>query len=165
LKELILQEWQKEAKINHRERGLRMIINSKEICESLINDLKIPHGEGKCEKVEIPKAILSDWNLVKYAIRGIMDTDGTIFVSKKPGVEKYPTMEITTPSEILATQLREVLIENGFRVGNIRKSKSKMSKRLAYRVPLYGRENVKRWLNKIGFSNKYKESRAKSYIQ
>ena len=40
-----------------------------------------------------------------------------------------------------------------------------MSKRISYRVPLYGKENVKKWLKKIGFSNKYKLERARSYIQ
>ncbi|GAJ19370.1 unnamed protein product, partial [marine sediment metagenome] len=66
--------------------------------------------------------------------------------SEKPGIEKYPTMEITTTSIVLANQLRDVLLQQGFRVGNIRKSLSKLSKRQAYRVPLYGKSNVKKWL-------------------
>ena len=165
LKELILIEWKKDAKIKVRAGGLRMVIDSKEICDFLINDLNIPHGEGKCEKVFIPEQIIYYWDLVKYTIRGIMDTDGTVFVSKKPGIEKYPTMEITTTSPVLANQLRNILLKKGFRVANIRKSKSKLSKRLAYRVPLHGKENIKKWLEKIGFSNKYKRERAINYIQ
>ncbi len=94
-----------------------------------------------------------------------MDTDGTIFVSKKPGIDKYPTMEITTTSKNLANQLRKILLKREFRVGNIRASTSKLSKRIAYRVPLYGKNNVKKWLNEIGFSNKYKLKRAVEYIQ
>lgn len=165
LQKLILKEWNKETKIKVRAGGLRLVFNSKEICDFLINDLSIPHGEGKCEKVTIPKIILEDWNLAKYTIRGIMDTDGTVFVSKKPGIEKYPTIEITTTSPILANQLRKILLNQGFRVANIRQSLSKLSKRVAYRVPLYGKSNLKMWLDKIGFSNKYKEQRAINYIQ
>lgn len=165
LKVLILKEWNKETKIKFRERGLRLVFNSKEICESLIGGLGLAHGKGKCEKVFIPENILDDWNLAKYALRGIIDSDGSVFVSKKPGIEKYPTIEITTTSLILAEQLRNILLEQGFRVANIRKSFSKLSKLPAYRVPLHGKRNIEMWLNKIGFSNKYKENRAKSYIQ
>jgi hypothetical protein len=165
LKSLFLNEWGKEVKLKTRSKGLRIVFRSKEIYNFLINEMGLPFGEGKCEKVKIPEKILEDWNLVKYTIRGIMDTDGTIFVSKKPGIEKYPTMEITTTSPSLAGQLREILLQQSFRVGNIRKSLSKTSKRNAYRVPLYGKENVRKWIDVIGFSNKYKLDRANSYIQ
>lgn len=165
LQKLIEIEWNKKTNIKVRSHGLRLVFNSKKICGLLIEDLGIPHGEGKCEKVFIPERIASNWELCKYTIRGIMDTDGTIFVSKKPGIERYPTIEITTTSPKLAKQLREILLQQEFRIGNIRKSLSKLSKRTAYRVPLYGKENVKKWLNKIGFSNKYKENRALEYIQ
>jgi hypothetical protein len=94
-----------------------------------------------------------------------MDTDGTIFVSKKPGVDKYPTIEVTTTSKNLAMQLRSVLLKKDFRVANIRESISKSSINKAYRVPLYGKQNVIMWLKEIGFSNSYKKNRAKSYIQ
>ena len=94
-----------------------------------------------------------------------MDTDGTVFVSKKPRIEEYPTIEITTTSKVLANQLREILLKKGFRVANIRESLSKLSKRVAYRVPLYGKENIRKWVNEIGFSNLYKKERANSYIQ
>ncbi len=165
LQKLILKEWNKKTKIKFRERGLRLVFDSKEICNFLIDALGLPHGKGKCEKVFIPQIIFNNWDLAKYTIRGIMDSDGTIFVSKKPGIEKYPTMEITTTSLKLAEQLRQILLSKNFRVANIRKSISKTSKLPAYRVPLYGKKNIEKWLNGIGFSNKYKENRAKIYLQ
>lgn len=165
LKKLIWEEWKKEVKFKVRARGLRMIFRSKQISDFLIKDLKLPYGRGKCKKVKIPEDIIKNWNLVKYSIRGIMDTDGTIFVSKKPRIEKYPTMEITTTSRILANQLRDLLSNQGFRIGKIRKTKSKLNKLLAYRISLYGKKNIRKWLNEIGFSNKYKLERARSYIK
>ena len=165
LKILIKKEWEKDIKFKIRANGLRIAFRSKEISNFLINELGLFYGEGKCEKVRIPEIIFNNWNLAKYTIRGIMDTDGTVFVSKKPGIERYPTMEITTTSVFLANQLREILSKKGFRVANIRKSLSKLSKRYAYRVPLYGRDNIKKWINEIGFSNKYKLDRALEYIQ
>ena len=131
----------------------------------MIKDLKLSYGKCKSEKVVIPKEIFDNWNLAKHTIRGIMDTDGTVFVSKKPRIEKYPTLEITTNSFTLANQLRNILLNQDFRVGNIRKSLSKLSKSPAYRVPLYGKENLRKWIRKIGFSNKYKLNRAIQYIQ
>jgi len=165
LKKIIKDEWNKEVNFKIRTKGLRMVFRSKEIKEFLIDYLKLPFGEGKCEKIFIPNQIIGNWDLVKYVIRGLADTDGTIFVSKKKGVENYPAIEITTTSKILAEQLKEILSEKSFHVANIHKSKSKTSKRVAYRIALYGRENVKKWVNEIGFSNKYKLERAKSYIQ
>ena len=165
LKELIKKEWKKDVKFKVRENGLRMIFRSKEISDFLIKEMGLPYGKGKCERVTIPDKIINNWNLSKYTVRGIMDTDGTIFVSKKPRVEKYPTMEITTTSKLLANQLRDILVIRGFRVGNIRKSTSKLSKLPAYRVPLYGKGNVRKWLEEIGFSNKHKLERAKNYIK
>ena len=142
-----------------------MVFDSKEICNFLIEGLGLPYGKGKCEKVFIPQVFLEDWNLKKSVLRGIMDSDGSIFVSKKPRINKYPSIEITTTSLKLAEQLREILLSRGFRLAKIRKSLSKTSKLPAYRIPLYGKRNVEKWLNEIGFSNKYKEQRALNYIQ
>lgn len=164
LKQLVLDEWKKNAKIKFRARGLRMVIDSKEICDFLINELGIAHGEGKCERVKIPEEIFKDWKLVKNTIRGIVDTDGSVFVAKKPGVEKYPSIEITTTSKELAQQLRDILIKKDFRVANIWKDRH-AQKRIAYRVPLNGKENIKKWIDEVGFSNPYKLNRAISYIK
>ena len=165
IKILIAQEWNKDVKVRFRERGLRIVFNSKELCSFLIEGLGIPHGEGKCERVKIPNKIASDWSLAKYAIRGIFDTDGSVFVAKKPGIEKYPSIELTTTSKGLAFQVRDLLIKQGFRVANIWQSKSISSTRIAYRVPLNGKNNIKMWVDKIGFSNPYKMQRALDYIK
>lgn len=165
LKELIFKEFGKEVNFKVRANGLRMAFRSKEISNLFVNDLKLVYGKGKSERVIIPKEIANNWSLAKHTIRGIMDTDGTVFVSKKPGIEKYPTMEITTNSYDLANQIRGALLSQNFRVGNIRKSISKSSKNPTYRVPLYGKENIRKWLKEIGFSNTYKKQRAESYIK
>ena len=165
LKDLIQAEWKKEVKIKFREGGIRIVIDSKEICAFLTDDLGIFHGEGKCEKVEIPKKILADWGLARKTIRGIADTDGSVFVAKKKGFEKYPSIEITTCSLKLAEQLKGALLERGFRVANLWHYKSKTGRRTTYKIPLNGKENVRKWLEEIGFSNLYKLSRAVTYTK
>jgi len=165
IKSLIEKEWKKEARIFIGGRGIRIVINSKETCLMLINDLGLPFGEGKGEKVTIPKIIAKDWNLVRHTIRGIIDTDGSVFVSKKPRIEKYPCIEISTTSPKLAEQLKQILEERGFRVNKIRKSMSKLSKLVTNRIVLNGKENLRKLVNEIGFSNPYKLERALSYLK
>ena len=164
-RKLIYEEWDKEVKIKFRFRGLRMVFDSKRICEFLINDMKMFHGKGKCQNTKIPGEIYEDWNLAKYTIRGIADTDGSVFVSKKPGIEKYPSIEITTTSQNLANQLKQILVKRGFRVSlreNIRKQINALK---AYKIALYGKKNLKKWVEEIGFTNPYKLNRALDYLK
>ncbi|MBI4145910.1 LAGLIDADG family homing endonuclease [Candidatus Woesearchaeota archaeon] len=94
-------------------------------------------------------------------MRGIVDTDGSIFVANKPRSPNYPSIEITTCSRKLAHQLKNILAHQGFRVANIWCDKpGKMSKLPCYKVPLNGRENVRKWLIEIGFSNPVKKMKA-----
>jgi len=167
LKILILQEWNNEVKIKLRSNGLRIVFNSKEICSFLIDKLKMPHGMGKGQRVWIPSEIYSNWKLAKHTIRGIIDTDGTIFVSKKPGIEKYPTIEITTTSKNLANQLNLLLNKNNFRAVLRLEKRRKINPNALppYKVTLYGRNNLKKWIEEIGFTNPYKKERALSYME
>jgi|SRR3989339_392885 len=165
LAQLIKKEWNKDAKIVIAGRGLRIVINSKDTCNFLINNLELPYCEGKGEKVVIPVAIAKEWNLCKNAIRGIVDTDGSVFVSKKPRVEKYPAIEIGTTSTNLAIQLKEVLEARGFRVNKIRTAMSKNSVLPINRIALNEKVQLRKWLDEIGFSNPYKLRRAISYLE
>ncbi|MDP3026085.1 MAG: LAGLIDADG family homing endonuclease [Nanoarchaeota archaeon] len=165
LKKLIYEEWDKEVKIKFRFRGLRMVFDSKRICEFLINDMKMFHGKGKCQNTKIPEKIYEDWDLARHTIRGIADTDGSVFVSKKPGIEKYPSIEITTTSQNLANQLKQILVKRGFRVSlreNIRKQINALK---AYKIALYGKKNLRKWVEEIGFTNPYKLNRALDYLK
>ena len=165
LQYLILSEWNKKVNIKVRERGLRMVFNSKEISNFLVNELKIPYGYNKCEKVEIPQKIFKKWKLAKNAIKGIFDTDGSVFVSKKPGIKKYPCIELTTTSKKLAEQVKELLVSRDFRIAKIREYQRNINSRTAYKVSLNGQENLIKWLKEIGFSNPYKYNRAVSYLK
>ena len=164
LRELIKKEWNKEAKPVMRERAIRMTINSKEVVNFLINELSIPYGKMKSKNVVIPEQIRNNWRLAKHTIRGITDTDGSVFAVRKPRVERYPSIEITTISKNLAEQIKKILEERGFRVAKIWQFKSKLSNNLGYRFGLNGRENLKKWTEEIGFSNPYKLQRAKEYL-
>ena len=165
LKRLIKIVWNKEVKIKKEKSSIRIILRSKGIFEFLTKELGLVYG-GKCSQYKfIPHIIVKDWNLVKYAIRGLADTDGSIFVADKPGSLAYPSIEITTTSHTLAFSLREILLNKKFRVANIWKYCSKRSKLITYKIPLNGFKNLLKWNNEIGFSNLYKAQKAKTVLE
>ena len=113
-------------------------------------------------EIKIPSWILQK----KYSIhflRGLIDTDGSVFVSKKPGIKQYPCIELTTVSLHLANLVKSLLTELGFRVAKVRSYKYKQWENLSFKVSLYGQKNLLRWIEIIGFSNSYKNSRACDY--
>jgi len=164
LSNLMLDVWGKEPYKEVRFRGLRMKIYSKPACLRLINFWGLAFGKEKSLYVVIPPRIFYEPALARAVVRGVVDTDGSVFCSKKPGIEKYPSIEITTISHKLGEQLRDLLLCWGFRVPKIRSYLSKRSKHRAYKVCLYGRRNLSRWCAEIGFSNPTKHNKALSLL-
>jgi hypothetical protein len=145
-------------------RGLRLIFQSKAIFKLLEKYFISYYGKEKSENTRLPSLFDNDWNLLKCTIRGLIDTDGSIFSCHKPGIKNYPSIEITTSSFILANQLKNKLDSHGFRVANIWSYKSKKSKRISYKVPLNGKNNLTLWIRDIGFSNPYTKRKALEII-
>lgn len=164
LKKLIKSLWNKQVKIKKYKHKICIVFGSKIIFEFLTKNFDLPIGKSS-ERKFIPPVIAKDWDLVKNTIRGIADTDGSIFVAEKPGSPNYPSIEITTTSRKLAYTIREILIFKGFRVAKIWAYCSKKSKLTTYKVPLNGFENLRRWMQEIGFSNPYKAMKAKEIIE
>ena len=148
--------WNKTPQIRNRAGGIRLRFYSKAIVTRLIKKFGLPFNSGKCYRVKIPKMIASNWKYAKHAIRGIVDTDGSVFTANKPGSPNYPSIEITTASRLLAEQLKDILTKQEFRVAKIWNYTSKLSVLPAYKVPLNGRKNLEDWISKIGFSNPHK---------
>jgi hypothetical protein len=165
IQKLIKEICDKDVRIVHRARGLRMTFGCKELFQELTQNYDLPIGEGKCQKVVIPRIIMNDWNLAKFTIKGIADTDGSVFCSNKPGAPNYPSIEITTSNINLAEQARLMLIKQGFRVAKIWKYKSKNSSVVSYKIPLNGYKNLELWIQKIGFSNGVKLKKAIELIK
>ena len=129
-------------------RGLRWRLQSKKAF-IVLQTLGIPVGQGKSYKVTIPDLILRmGWAFSRWTLRGIMDTDGTVFFSKKTyRYPIYPTLEIRTCSEALAKQINEMLNQNSFR------ARLRGNKQEGYHVALYGNRMLDLWIKEIGFSN------------
>jgi len=165
LKQLIKFAWGREVRVFFRENAIRIQFHSKTVVERLVSVFDLPCNKGKHLIVKIPDFVEADWQLAKHVIRGIADTDGSVFVSDKKGAPNYPSIEITTTSLVLAKQLKRILELNGFRVANIWSYKSKKSVHFAYKVALNGKVNLAHWLSEIGFSNECKLNKAFSALQ
>ncbi len=161
---LIYKHWNKKPEPKIRERALRVTIHSKKICQKLIS-LGLHYNKGKHRKAEIPEEAFDKKENLISIIRGVFDTDGTVFTSDKPGSPNYPSIEIELCSKKLIEQLKSSLEELGFRVTNISEyDPINPNADKKYTIGLHGRKNLENWLKTIGFSNPYKNKRAESYL-
>lgn len=156
IQKLVSELFNIKTKIKTVGRGLRLIFGSKGVFYFLTIIIGLDYGAGKCKKTKIPSIIFENDKLTNSVIRGIFDTDGTIFTSYKKGAPNYPCIELTTTSLGLAKQVRSLLIKKGFRVASIRGYKYTNGKLLSYKVSLYGKKNMELWSKKINFSNPLK---------
>jgi len=159
IQNMILNIFNLKGKIRIRQGAIRLTVKSKGLFNFLTKLINLEYGKHKGKNVKIPKILIDDNQFTKDIIRGIFDTDGTIFTSAKKGVKNYPTIELTTTSLDLANQVKEILKKEEFRVAGVRKYKYKHSWLISNKVSLYGKDNVLLWYKKIGFSNNNKQDR------
>jgi len=132
--------------------------NKDEVLSDLIDGkyfIMDTHYENVCNKIKgenifIPEIIRSNTSLRNDCIRGITDTDGSLFLANKGYRNDYPTIEISTTSKKLAIQIKTILSKN-FRIG-FRKFKAQ-NYRMIYRISINGDKMVQKWVKLIGFSN------------
>lgn len=127
-----------------------IIINSKELLEFKNRILKLPIGPK--DKIEIPKQIMEDDQLVKWFIRGLGDTDFSLsFKKNKNGIHKEPRLEWYTKSQKLSKQVGKILKRLGFTF-SIDERKGKYH---GFLLRMYGKRNLELWLKNFGFSNNW----------
>jgi len=104
----------------------------------------------KTYTVTIPERIMNAGEeYIDRAIRGIFDTDGTFFLDERKSYKRpYPRISLQTASEPLYNQLREYLSK----YFSLNSGKNK--NRNIYYIEIYGFDSLKKWMSKIGFSNK-----------
>ena len=150
--------------LRERFRGLRLRVNNKRLYEFLVKDLKLDYKGEKSYNVTIPEPLLNDWALTKACLRGLLATDGSIFTARKPGVEKYPSIEITTVSEKLANQLVNILKEKGFRVRMHWYDPKNDVQVRTFKVSLNGWGMLRKWYEEIGISHPLKKQKAEEIL-
>ena len=89
---LIEKVWHKKTNIFVSGGGLRIRVYSRAIVKRLTSFYGLPFNDGKCYRVSIPEFLIGNFKNLRHVIRGITDTDGSVFVSDKPGSPNYPSL-------------------------------------------------------------------------
>ena len=154
LQEIIKNNFNKNVNIIERKqkkgRALRLYIDNKEFVEILVKNFQIMPSP-KTFTIKIPKKFLN-WKLSKHIIRGIFESDGSLYFSRSKITTKlktYPRIEIKTCSKNLVNQLVELLKDNNFKVQTLNSKSDKCIK-----VYLSGEKMLEKWIKEIGFSSK-----------
>ena len=142
LKSLVEKEFGIDAYIRDdiKHNVTRLEIRNKSLFDGM-KRIGFPIGE-KGRNLKIPnKLLILPWKVKKFIVRGLFDTDGSIFGKKNEGY-KYPYICITSISSVLLNQLYLILRKQGY--------------------PCYissddllikGIKNTKKWMSDIGTSN------------
>jgi hypothetical protein len=109
----------RDPKLFIRSRGIRFRINSKAWVEWL--KIKgVPAGRAK-SRTAIPDLIFADQRLLKSCIRGVFDTDGSVYFDRRPMYTKpYPRIELYMKNTRLLDQVADYLNSIGIRCSLIR---------------------------------------------
>lgn len=140
---------------------LRMNFYSKSLYLLLTERFHMPLGR-KNLTVRIPEEIIEGGqNFVVGALRGIADTEGTVYFDLRPIYDvPYPRIQICTTSPPLARQITEILGEMKF---NIYVREDRRTEHPVFHTEIYGSIQLQKWLRKIGFSNKKHLNKIRRY--
>ncbi|KXB06927.1 hypothetical protein AKJ52_01295 [candidate division MSBL1 archaeon SCGC-AAA382C18] len=132
-------------------------VGSKAIFQFYTNVLGLPSGEKK-EKLKVPNSILKDEELFCRFVRGLFDTDGSLYIEDKGG-RNYPRIQIQLASRKIIEQLDTNLDELGFvtqtnfDVESHGGPQQRDKPSTMHQLRLNGRGNLSHWLELIGFKN------------
>jgi hypothetical protein len=113
--------------------------------------LKMPLG--RKGDIKIPYSIASDCSLACSCLRGILDTDGCVYLEKK-STGLYPRIEISSTSEPLVKQINGILNEFLKINGSCYVPRNSVGNwRPLYRVSIKGIKNMDKWLESVGSNN------------
>lgn len=96
-------------------------------------------------KNKIPAWIWTNKEFIKSFIRGLVDTDGSVF--SKTTNKSLPQIEFYQNNETLIKDFRKALLSLGIKCSKIMKKKTK------YCVGIYDKNEVEKYFNSIGFNN------------
>lgn len=127
---------------------IKCVVNSKILFEFLTQMFKIPIGKKK-GKLHIPEQIFNKNKLLSNYLRGLFDTDGSIYIRR----EKSLVLSIASRDPLFLDEVKMAFIKLGY-------NPSVSGKNLC----LYRQEQIKRFWDKIGSSNPKHKMRYDSFI-
>lgn len=150
---IVNSEINRRPKLFIRDGGLRFRINCKCFVEWL-KEKGVPAGEAKA-MATIPDFIVRNQKLLTCCIRGVFDTDGSIYFDMRAAYARpYPRIDLHMTNYELLKQMTKLLDDFGI-VHCFAKSKGS--------IITAGENPLKQFLVKIGFSNPHHISRIKNH--
>ncbi|MFH0714621.1 MAG: LAGLIDADG family homing endonuclease [Candidatus Diapherotrites archaeon] len=148
--------------IRKSDNSTRFHIANKRVFEFFQN-LGIPVGD-KPNSMAIPPAIMTDKEFRLACVRGIWNTDGSIFrrytkqfASQKKFYPHYLVMALKMNAKPLLEQAKKILVENGIETTRITKSGD------AHVLRITKQESIQAYLEIVGFSNKHHLDRLEGF--
>lgn len=133
------------VKIHTFGKSLQLLVYDKKFAYRLIN-LGIPF-KNKSFTATIPSQYLS-WHHSQHVLRGLFETDGSLYFSKVGGKHTYPRLEIKSSSNELIKQIFGILSRQGYNPHIIVKKSDKTSA-----VYISGPHKIDKWVKEIGFGS------------
>lgn len=139
----------KHPKLFVRDRGLRFRIFSKAFVEWL-KEKGIPAGEPK-GMAKAPEFIASSPRLMRRCVRGVHDTDGSVYFDMRPAYFRpYPRIELHMKNVDLVHQISGFYDDVGITHSYVKTKNS---------LETSGVDALRQFLRRIGFSNIYHVNR------
>jgi len=140
---IVNHELNREPQLFVRDGGLRFRINSRAFV-AWLKEIGIPSGEAKASAI-IPDFILKNRALLVCCIRGVFDTDGSVYFDLRPAYKRpYPRIDLHMTNARLLEQMDRLLNDFGIKHSFVRKKGSLITA---------GVDSLTKFLMVIGFSN------------
>jgi len=150
---IVNDETGKYPKLFVRDRGLRFRIYSKEFVDWL-KKMGIPAGEAK-GVARAPEFIASNRKLMTRCVRGVYDTDGSVYFDKRPIYRApYPRTELHMKNVGLVGQVSEFFKNIHITHSYVRSKNS---------IETSGVDALVNFLKRVGFSNIHHINRIRRY--
>jgi intein/homing endonuclease len=108
---------------------------------------------GKKGEIDIPKKILEmSLECIASCIRGVFDTDGTVYLEHKNS-KLYPRIQLKITSSKLAKSIHSVLNRRFKIKSTLHWRKERENWRTSYIVECRGKDNLEKWMRTISFRN------------
>ncbi len=135
-----------------------LIISGKSIVD-FFSFMGLKPGNKIKNKTTIPRWIWTKRNYLKACVRGLIDTDGSIYelLPHWPGLFQ---LTFENKNETLLRDTRKAFLRLGFKVSKLCGSK----KRGSTKFYITRKDQIKKYLKEIGFSNKKHSHRIKSFL-
>ena len=151
---LVKGETGKNPRLFVRDRGLRFRIYKKSFVE-WIKQVGIPAGEAK-GTAEAPFFITSSANMMRRCVRGVHDTDGSVYFDMRSAYRTpYPRVELHMKNVGLVRQVSEFFEDVGIPHSYVKTKNS---------IQTSGVEALSKFLGKVGFSNIHHINRIARYL-